>query len=87
MITQNLNIRLANPVNAEKKYVVRTCHLKDFQICRQDSEKRWRTGRSSEVKNDKILKNLKIAKNDLNSFLIIKYNISEQISVQFSSIT
>ena len=50
MITQNLNIRLANPVNAEKKYVVRTCHLKDFEICRHDFEKRWREGRSSEVK-------------------------------------
>ena len=44
MITQNLNIRLANPVNAEQKYVVRTCHLKDFEICRQDFEKRWGTG-------------------------------------------
>ena len=44
MITQNLNIRLANPVNAEQKYVVRTCHPKDFEICRHDFEKRWGTG-------------------------------------------
>ena len=29
---------------------MRTCHLKDFEIGRQDCEKRWGTGRSSEVK-------------------------------------
>ena len=52
MITQNVNIRLANQNFFQKKYVVRTCHLKDFRICRQDFEKRWREGRKLSRKND-----------------------------------
>ena len=56
--SRNLTIRLANPIFSEEKYDMRICHLKDFEICRQNFEKRWRIGRSSEVK--KWQKKLKV---------------------------
>ena len=46
MITRNFKKDFASPIFGEKKYVVRTCHLKDFEIYRQDNEKRCRKGRS-----------------------------------------
>ena len=48
--SQKFENRFANPIFVQEKYERRTCHLKDFEIHRQDSEKRWREGRSSEVK-------------------------------------
>ena len=44
--TQKLNIRLASPIFSLNKHVFRTHHLKDFQICRQNFEKRSDEGLS-----------------------------------------
>ena len=67
MITKNLTSCLANPIFLQKKYVVRICHLKDFEICRQNFQKRWREGRTLDVKMIKFWKFwniLEIIRND-----------------------
>ena len=63
------------PDFSQKKYVVRTCHLKDFNLVGRivrngDAKVGHRTS-----KNDKILKILKIFKNVQKVFLMIKCDL------------
>ena len=57
VFSQKLHVRFRNPIFLQKKYVMRKCHLKDFEICRQNSEKRWEIDRSLGVKNDIFFEN------------------------------